>query len=128
MSPVCARPDKLPNLLLSVMAWACHLRTSTGAIHTIMNKASPRHMLSKRDLRGLPRGLPILLVWGRHEKVLLPSNLAFFQKQLSQGKTATFCTDEAFGHVSYLDDPQRLLTIMQDFFVQACGRGGAVSS
>jgi pimeloyl-ACP methyl ester carboxylesterase len=83
-----------------------------------MNKAQPSDMLSKKDLKGL-RDTPTLFVWGKHEKVLHAHGLLFFRRYLSSKSTAFYC-DEEFGHVPFLDNPKRLLAIMQDFFEGAC--------
>lgn len=119
---VCAFPERLPRALRAIMSWACRMRTSSGAIHVIMNKAQPSHMLSKKDLRGL-RDTPTLFVWGKHEKVLHAHGLLFFKRYLSAKSTA-FCCEEEFGHVPFLDDPKRLLDIMQGFFDGACSGKG----
>ena len=103
------------------------MRTSNGAIRVIMTKAQPSHMLTKKDLKGL-RDTPTLFVWGKHEKVLHAHGLLFFRKHLSSTSTA-FCCDEPFGHVPFLENPKRLLAIMQGFFEGACSgegiKGGA---
>lgn len=119
---VCAFPERLPRALRAIMSWACRMRTSSGAIHVIMNKAQPSHMLTKKDLKGL-KDTPTLFVWGKHEKVLHAHGLVFFRKHLSEKSTA-FCCDENFGHVPFLDDPKRLLAIMQGFFEKACNGAG----
>jgi len=119
---VCAFPERLPKALRAIMSWACRMRTSSGAIHVIMNKAQPSHMLSKKDLRGL-RDTPTLFVWGKHEKVLHAHGLLFFKRYLSSKSTA-FCCEEEFGHVPFLDDPKRLLAIMQGFFEGTCSGKG----
>lgn len=79
---VCAFPERLPKVLRSIMSWECRMRTSTGSIHLIMNKAETNHMLRKHDLVGL-KDTPTLFVWGRNEKVLHAHGLTFFQKHLS---------------------------------------------
>ena len=113
---VVAFPEAVPRFLLAIMSWACRMRTNTGEVQLIMSKASPSHMLTKRDLRGLKK-IPTLFIWGKHERVLHAKGESFFRRHLPSS-TTVFYVDEAFGHVPFLDDRGRVLEILEKFFRQ----------
>lgn len=102
---VTAFPDRLPLLLPHLMAWCCRARASTGPIAHIMSRAEARHILTRRELRRLK--VPTLLIWGRHERVFNERHRSFFVKHLPRRRSVVR-TEEDFGHVPFLDDPDRL--------------------
>ena len=119
MARVCAFPERLPRLLHHTMAWACRARASTGSIHHIFNKAGVQHMLTKRDLQAL-RGVPTLLIWGRHERIFQEHHKAFFTRHLPAQTSVLSVDEDDFGHVPFLDDVDRLVAILESFFRERC--------
>ena len=81
-----------------------------------MISATPAHMLTSKELRRIE--MPTMLIWGRFERILPSSGLAFFRKHMKQ-KHVEFHDEEEFGHVPFIDDCDRLVKIMGDFFARA---------
>lgn len=119
---VAAFPDRLPFGIDHLMAWCCRARVSSGAIAHIMSKAEGRHMLTRRDLRRL-RHVPVLLIWGKHERVFNDRHKAFFVQNLSgrrSGGGAELRTEEEMGHVPFLDDADRTVALLEAFVRGRC--------
>lgn len=117
LSRVTAYPEKIPRLLMSIMSWTCRVRVSSPSIKIIMTSATPSHMLQAREIRRIRP--PTMLIWGKYERILPASGLAFFKKNMKQKKQQVeFHEEEEFGHVPFLDDPSRLVDIMQGFFTR----------
>lgn len=115
---VTALPNHLPLGIAHFMAWCCRARVSAGPIAHIMTKAEGRHMLTHRDLRRLKR-IPVLLIWGRHERVFSEQHKFFFVKHLPRG-TAVVGMEEDFGHVPFLDDADRTVELLEAFIRERC--------
>lgn len=118
MSRVTAFPQRIPSALMHIMAWACRVRVSSPNIHRIMTKASSSHMLTGRHLSRLK--VPAMLIWGRHERIFPRDSLEFFRRHLP--KDVEINEEEDFGHVPFLDDPDRLVEIVHEFMVRTCPR------
>jgi pimeloyl-ACP methyl ester carboxylesterase len=75
------------------------------AIREILDSVSLDDLLSPEDLASL--AVPVLLLWGRSEHVLPPSDLRYFRKHLPPERTVI---EEpfGFGHCPHFDDPGRL--------------------
>lgn len=114
---VTAFPDRLPLLLPHLMAWCCRARASTGPIAHIMSRAQARHMLTRRELRRLK--VPTLLIWGRHERVFSERLRSFFVKHLPR-RGSVPRTEEDFCRVPFLDDPDRLVELLEEFVRKYC--------
>lgn len=115
---VAAFPDRLPPLIPHLMAWCCRARVSAGPIGHIMSKAEARHMLTRREIKRL-KGVPTLLIWGRHERVFNKRHRSFFVKHLPR-RTSVVRTDDDFGHVPFLDDPDLLVELLEEFVRGSC--------
>jgi pimeloyl-ACP methyl ester carboxylesterase len=115
---IAAFPRRLPPLVPHLMAWCCRARVSAGSIAHIMSNAEPRHMLTKRDL-GRLKGIPTLLIWGRHERVFNDRHRAFFLRHLPR-RAAVAHTEEEFGHVPFIDDADRVVELLEAFVRERC--------
>jgi len=72
-----------------------------AAVRDILESATPHHGPEPDELSALP--MPILFLWGRSERLLPASNLAYFREHLPPH--ATFEEPDSVGHCPHLDDP-----------------------
>ena len=125
LSRVTAYPEKIPGPLMSIMSWATRVRVSSPSIKIIMTSVTPAHMLTSKELRRIRP--PTMLIWGKFERILPASGLAFFRKHMKQ-KYVEFHDEEEFGHVPFIDDPDRLLHIMKGFFERVGLPDGSIAT
>ncbi len=93
-----------------VVAWNLRRRYSTRPLRTLARDVHARHALAPDDLARLK--MPVHLLWGRSERLLPPSNLAFFRAHLP---SATIDEPHGFGHSPQLDDVNAVATRVLDF-------------
>jgi pimeloyl-ACP methyl ester carboxylesterase len=82
-------------------------------LRDIMKGAAVRDVMSAATLDDLPApgslgalAMPILLLWGKSERLLPASSLAYFRRHLPEH--AVIEEPEGFGHSPHFDDPARL--------------------
>jgi pimeloyl-ACP methyl ester carboxylesterase len=74
------------------------------AVRDLLASAGNDHSPSPEELAALP--MPVLLVWGRSERLLPDTHLAYFVKHLP--KHAVVERPEGFGHCPHVDAPEAL--------------------
>jgi pimeloyl-ACP methyl ester carboxylesterase len=103
--------------------FASSLRDSLqrSAVRDVLRAASPNDLPTPERLRELR--VPTLLIWGRSERVLPPSSLAYFRAHLPE---RTLIEEvEGFGHCPHVDDPRRLARHVVAFMASHTPAGGA---
>jgi pimeloyl-ACP methyl ester carboxylesterase len=95
-------------------------------LRDIMQGAAVRDVMSAASLDDLPTpgslgalAMPILLVWGKSERLLPPSSLAYFRRHLPEH--AVIEEPHGFGHSPHIDDPTRLAARLVAFAQAASG-------
>jgi pimeloyl-ACP methyl ester carboxylesterase len=89
-----------------------------------MQRQAVRDILTTAKLAELPEpeqlgqlSMPVLLLWGRSERVMPPSALAYFRRHLPP--RALIEEPTGFGHCPHFDDPARLANRLIEFARQA---------
>lgn len=88
----------------AVMSRELPLLMSRPAIQDLLASATPEHATPPEALGAL--AMPILLSWGRSERLLPPSCLAYFKAHLPRHALVEEPT--GFGHCPHFDDPAAL--------------------
>jgi pimeloyl-ACP methyl ester carboxylesterase len=98
---------------LYMPAFASGLRASfqRKAVADILAAVTPTDLPAPERLRAL--SVPTLVLWGRSERLLPASSLAYFRSHLPQH--TQFAEPEGFGHCPHIDDPGRLARMIVDF-------------
>jgi pimeloyl-ACP methyl ester carboxylesterase len=81
------------------------------AIRDILDTATIEDLPLPERLRALP--MPVLLLWGRSERILPPSSLMYFRRHLPPH--ALVEEPVGFGHCPHFDDPGRLARRVVEF-------------
>jgi pimeloyl-ACP methyl ester carboxylesterase len=92
----------------------------------VMMRPHIRDLLETATLDDLPTPerlaaltMPVLLVWGRSERILPPSSLAYFRRALPPH--AMVEEPAGFGHCPHFDDPKRLAKRVVEFMRGTAG-------
>ena len=80
-------------------------------VKELFASASNDHAASPEGLAALP--MPVLLVWGRSERLLPDSHLAYWRRHLP--KHALVERPEGFGHCPHVDAPERMASRILEF-------------
>ncbi|MGZ3419480.1 MAG: alpha/beta fold hydrolase [Polyangiales bacterium] len=80
-------------------------------VREILESASPDHAPEPHQLAKLT--MPILLVWGREERLFPPTALEWFRKNLPPH--AQILEPAGFGHAPHLDRPADVAATIEDF-------------
>jgi pimeloyl-ACP methyl ester carboxylesterase len=104
------------------MPW--YMPAFAAGLRATMQRQAVRDILESAKLADLPAperlgelSMPVLLLWGRSERVMPPSALAYFRQHLPPRTLIEEPT--GFGHCPHFDDPARLATRLIDFARQA---------
>jgi pimeloyl-ACP methyl ester carboxylesterase len=89
-----------PNPLRHAFAWGVRRQFQNPDLKALLASLTPTDLLQPAQLAALR--MPVLLMWGRAERILPQSNLDFFRRHLPEH--ARFEEPEHFGHSPYLDD------------------------
>jgi pimeloyl-ACP methyl ester carboxylesterase len=83
-------------------------------VRGLLSSIAPDDMLRPEQLAALR--MPVLLLWGRDERILPRAHLEFFRRHLP--RHARFEEPEGLGHAPYLDDAsavaRQILTFAAD--------------
>jgi pimeloyl-ACP methyl ester carboxylesterase len=103
---------------LYMPAFAAGLRAALQrkAVLEMLQSATQNDLPAAERLPEL--AVPTLLLWGRSERLLPPSSLAYFRKHLP--KHALIEEPEGFGHCPHIDDPRRLTQRVIAFMSENC--------
>jgi pimeloyl-ACP methyl ester carboxylesterase len=81
------------------------------AIRDLLETATLDDLPEPERLKALP--MPVLLLWGRSERILPPSSLAYFRRHLPPHTLVE--EPIGFGHCPHFDDPKRLASRVVEF-------------
>jgi pimeloyl-ACP methyl ester carboxylesterase len=88
------------NRMRHVFAWGVRKQFREATVRALLSATSPADLLAPEQLSALE--MPVLLLWGRDERILPPCQLEFFRRHLPPH--ARIEEPEGFGHAPYLDD------------------------
>lgn len=100
-----------PPWFLALLAKEFPEMLRTPAVREILASATPDDAPTTDELASL--AMPILLLWGRSEKLLPAAALAYFRKHLPAH--ALIEEPEGFGHTPQLESPKRVAARMVEF-------------
>lgn len=86
--------------LRQLFAWSVRRQFSDPRVRAILNVMAPEDLLEPEQLAAL--SMPVLLVWGQHERILPREHFEFFRLHLPQH--ALIEQPEGIGHVPHVDD------------------------
>jgi len=106
-----ARVQDRPPLIARLVAHELVGRTRQPAVRDLLETTTPADPIPAAELRGLP--MPILLWWGRSERLLPASHLEWWRANLPPH--AVVEEPEGIGHCPHLDDPSRVAARISTF-------------
>ncbi len=83
-----------------LFAWGVRRQFKSPVVRELLSSLSPADLLSPEQLSSLR--MPVLLLWGKGERILPRHHLEFFRRHLPEH--AHLEEPEGFGHAPYLDD------------------------
>jgi pimeloyl-ACP methyl ester carboxylesterase len=103
-----------PHSLRHMLAFAVRRHMRQGSLQALLDSLETEHLLEPEQLRAL--AMPILLMWGRGDRILPESQFEFFREHLPLH--AQVERDDHFGHSPYLEHPwrvtRRILSFMSE--------------
>lgn len=93
------------------------------AVRQILASATPEHSPTPDELAAL--AMPVLLLWGRSERLLPASALAWFRAHLPPQTVIE--EPEGFGHAPQLEEPERVAARLVAFARDCVGSGGVAT-
>jgi len=91
-------------LLARLVAHELSASVSRRAVQDLFETASNDHAPTPEELAALP--MPVLLMWGRSERLLPDSHLEYYAKHLPGHVIVE--RPEGFGHCPHVDEPERV--------------------
>jgi len=88
------------NPMRHLFAWGVRRQFQSPEVRSLLSTTSPADLLTPEQLSSLR--MPVLLLWGRDERILPRHHLDFFRQHLPQH--ARVEEPEGFGHAPHLDD------------------------
>jgi pimeloyl-ACP methyl ester carboxylesterase len=104
---VVARPSRLGPAFARIML----ARAGSRSVADLVRTFGDQHAIDASDLARLE--VPVRVIWGRDERLLPPSALAYFKAHLPAH--ATIAEPSGIGHCPHLDDPARLARLIAAF-------------
>lgn len=106
-----------PSLIISVLASEHVLASGVGShnIQELVNNVPHEYLFTPESLENLE--MPIQLIWGKKDRILLEEHREFFKKYLPAHTLID--EPEEFGHCPYLDHPVQLAARVIDFAEKA---------
>jgi pimeloyl-ACP methyl ester carboxylesterase len=102
------------NRMRHLFAWGVRRQFENPDVRALLDGTSPGDLLTPEQLSALR--MPLLLLWGRDERILPRQHLEFFRRHLPEH--ARLEEPEGFGHAPYLDDvdgvARRILAFTSD--------------
>jgi pimeloyl-ACP methyl ester carboxylesterase len=93
-----------PPWFMPLLAGEVQRLFAREVIQTFTRSVRPEHLFTTDQLRSLP--MPVHLMWGRSERLMPATHLAFFRRSLPDH--ATIEEPEGMGHCAHLDDAAAL--------------------
>ncbi len=106
-----ARVQDRPPLLAKLVAHELVGRTKQPAVRDLLETTNSPDTIPTAELKALP--MPILLWWGKSERLLPASHLAWWRAQLPPH--AVIEEPDGIGHCPHLDDPGRVAARIRAF-------------
>lgn len=103
-----------PAVVPGFVAYTVWERFSRPEIRELLAGIEPRDLLAPEELSQLT--MPILVLWGRKERILPPVQREFFRWHLPDH--ATFEEPPDLGHAPFLDDPDLIVNRIGDFMAR----------
>lgn len=100
-----------PHPFRHVMAWGIRRRFARPELRSWVEALDPADALSADDLAAL--AMPVLMIWGEHERILPESHLRFWQAHLPD--RARIERPPGMGHSPFLDRPRALSELVLGF-------------
>jgi pimeloyl-ACP methyl ester carboxylesterase len=100
-----------PNPFAHAFAWGVRRSFHDPNVRALLASLAPHDLLRAEELAALD--MPVLLVWGREERVLPHAQVEFFRAHLP--RHARVVEPAGLGHAPYLDDPRRIARLVTDF-------------
>jgi pimeloyl-ACP methyl ester carboxylesterase len=100
-----------PNILRQAYAFGVRRSFGRPEMKTLLASMKSEDLLRPDDLRSLE--VPVLLLWGRRDRILPTSSLAFFKEHLPSH--ARIEEPESFGHSPFLEHPHELASHIEGF-------------
>jgi len=88
------------NRMRHLFAWGVRRQFENPDVRELLATTSPADLLTPEQLGALR--MPLLLLWGRDERILPKDHLDFFRRHLPEHTRVE--EPEGFGHAPYLDD------------------------
>ncbi|APR85116.1 Putative hydrolase [Minicystis rosea] len=103
-----------PNPMRHLFAWGVRRQFSDPRVRGLLSAIAPQDLLRPEQLSALR--MPVMLLWGRDERILPREHYEFFRRHLP---AHTFVSEpEGLGHAPYLDDvgavARQILTFAAD--------------
>jgi pimeloyl-ACP methyl ester carboxylesterase len=93
-----------PPFYIALASWELQTIFRRPWLRRLVDSFRPEHLMSPEELSTLP--MPVLLLWGKGDRLMLPSMLAWFRHHLPGH--ALVEEPEDFGHVPHLERPRKL--------------------
>jgi pimeloyl-ACP methyl ester carboxylesterase len=100
-----------PQRYRHLVAWGTRRQFARPAMRALIRRGLGANLLEPSELHGLR--MPIHVVWGGADRILLPSHLAFFREHLPP--QASLEIVKRFGHTPHMDQPEALHTMLVAF-------------
>ena len=106
-----SRVSHRPPLISKLIAHELVGKTKQPAVRDLLETTTPDHALPGAELRALP--MPVLLWWGKSERLLPASHLAWWRANLPPH--AVIEEPDGIGHCPHLDAPARVASRIVSF-------------
>lgn len=110
-----------PPRFADLMARSLYQRFRAAPVQAILAKMEHGQLLAPQELEGLQ--VPVTVIWGAAERVLLPEHRAFFAKHLPDH--AELLEPAAYGHIAYIEQTDDLASRIVSFAQRVSLRAAA---
>jgi len=105
-------------LMRQFLAWGVRQKFARAEHRALLTSLSREHFLAPEELQGLR--MPVLLMWGRSDRILPRASLAFFRAHLP--RHARVERPEGVGHSPFLESPGALARRIVAFLWEVRGQ------
>lgn len=102
-----------------LLAWGVKRSMGQPCVRALLEATSPEHLLRPEELERL--SMPVLLLWGKAEKVLPESHLDYFRLHLPAHTRVE--RPPHYGHAPYLEHPKDVSRKVLGFLSEVAGTG-----